>query len=312
MITGIDRPTSGEVVVGGTPVHTLKEGEMAQWRGKNLGIVFQFFQLLPTLTVAENVMLPMDFCNMYPRRERLDRALHLLELVDIAEHAHKLPTAISGGQQQRAAIARALANDPPILMADEPTGNLDSRTADAVFDLFSSLVDQGKTILMVTHDEDQAKRATRTVILADGEVVNEYLARALPALPQDKLLAGTRKLQPQTYQAGTEIITKGSSPDNFYVITRGEAEVVLGNPGGYEIVVDTLGPGQFFGEMALLRGGTRTATVRAGTLNDVEVIALDQPAFLDLVDSSDRTRDVVEQIMLSRDESRTAAENGTR
>jgi len=162
MITGIDRPTAGEVLVGDTAVHTLGEGKLAQWRGRNIGVIFQFFQLLPTLTVIENVMLPMDFCHLYSMRERRERAMHLLEQMDVADHAHKLPSAISGGQQQRVAIARALANDPPILAADEPTGNLDSKTAESVFRLFEGLVAQGKTILMVTHDRDLAKRATRT------------------------------------------------------------------------------------------------------------------------------------------------------
>ena len=149
MITGIDRPSQGEVRVAGTAVHQLREGQIASWRGRNIGVVFQFFQLLPTLTVVENVMLPMDFCNMYSARERRARALNLLELVDMAEQADKLPTALSGGQQQRVAIARALSNDPAIIVADEPTGNLDSRTAEAVFQLFEKLVDGGKTILMV-------------------------------------------------------------------------------------------------------------------------------------------------------------------
>jgi putative ABC transport system ATP-binding protein len=175
MITGIDRPTSGDVLVGDTAVHTLNEGRMAVWRGRHMGVVFQFFQLLPTLTVIENVMLPMDFCHMYAMRERQERAMHLLELVDIADHAHKLPSAISGGEQQRAAIARALANDPPIIAADEPTGNLDSKTADSVFELFEALVDEGKTILVVTHDRDLARRVTRIVTLADGEIVDELV-----------------------------------------------------------------------------------------------------------------------------------------
>ncbi len=173
MISGIDRPSTGEVFVDDTPIHRLNEGQLAVWRGKSLGVIFQFFQLLPSLTVVENVMLPMDFCNMYAPRERFDRAMSLLEHVGIAEHAHKLPSATSGGQQQRAAIARALANDPPIILADEPTGNLDSRTADQVFNLFSTLVQEGKTILMVTHDKDLAKRVTRAVTVADGEIVDE-------------------------------------------------------------------------------------------------------------------------------------------
>ena len=175
MLTGIDRPTSGQVLVGDTAVHTLSEGKLAEWRGRNVGVIFQFFQLLPTLTVIENVMLPMDFCHMYSMRERRERAMHLLEQVEMARHAHKLPSAVSGGEQQRVAIARAVANDPPILAADEPTGNLDSKTAESVFQLFERLVDEGKTILMVTHDRDLAKRATRTVSLADGEIIDDAL-----------------------------------------------------------------------------------------------------------------------------------------
>ncbi|MBN1313382.1 MAG: ABC transporter ATP-binding protein [Anaerolineae bacterium] len=171
MITGIDRPTIGEIYIGDAALHTLNEERTAQWRGRNVGIVFQFFQLMPTLTILENLLLPMDFCNMYAPRERVERAMRLLEVVEIAEHAHKLPAALSGGQQQRAAIARALANDPPIVVADEPTGNLDSRTAEAVFKLFEDLITQGKTLLMVTHDRDQAQRIHRTVIISDGEIV---------------------------------------------------------------------------------------------------------------------------------------------
>jgi putative ABC transport system ATP-binding protein len=173
MITGIDRPTSGQVFVGDTAVHKLSEGQMAVWRGKHVGVIFQFFQLLPTLTLVENVMLPMDFCNMYAPRERHDRAMRLLEHVGMADQAGKLPSTVSGGQQQRVAIARALANDPPIITADEPTGNLDSKTANQVFDLFTQLVQEGKTILMVTHDQDLARRVTRAVIVADGEIKQE-------------------------------------------------------------------------------------------------------------------------------------------
>lgn len=176
MITGIDRPSHGEVIVDKTPIHLLSEGKMAEWRGRHMGIVFQFFQLLPTLTVAENIMLPMDFCNMYKPSERYDRAIHLLSLVEMEEQANKLPSAVSGGQQQRAAIARALANDPPIIVADEPTGNLDSNTADAVFEMFEKLVnDEDKTILMVTHDNDLASRVKRKLTIADGEILTDEL-----------------------------------------------------------------------------------------------------------------------------------------
>jgi putative ABC transport system ATP-binding protein len=171
MITGIDTPTSGEVFVASTAVHALDQEQLAVWRGRNVGIVFQFFQLLPTLTVAENIALPMDFCNTYPSNERRGRAISLLEKVGIAEQADKLPSDLSGGQQQRAAIARALANDPPLIVADEPTGNLDSVTSDAVMQLFADLAAEGKTVLMVTHERDLARHFTRTITLSDGAIV---------------------------------------------------------------------------------------------------------------------------------------------
>ncbi|MBL0211580.1 MAG: ABC transporter ATP-binding protein [Holophagaceae bacterium] len=177
LLTGIDRATSGEIQVAGTAVHTLSQGGLAAWRGRNIGVVFQFFQLLPTLTVAENVMLPMDFCDTYPEAERRPRALALLNRVGIADQADKLPSALSGGQQQRAALARALANDPPILVADEPTGNLDSHTAEAVLDLFAELAGEGKTVVMVTHERDLGRFITRTVTLMDGEIVSEPLEK---------------------------------------------------------------------------------------------------------------------------------------
>jgi ABC-type lipoprotein export system ATPase subunit len=170
MITGIDRPTEGRVLVGGEAVHALSENQLAQWRGRHVGVIFQFFQLLPTLTTLENVMLPMDFCHVYRRRKRKGKAMHLLERVGIAEHAHKLPSALSGGEQQRAAIARALANDPPLVVADEPTGNLDTTTADEVFALFQSLVEGGKTLVVVTHDRSLSSRTERVLHLLDGHL----------------------------------------------------------------------------------------------------------------------------------------------
>jgi putative ABC transport system ATP-binding protein len=170
MITGIDRPTGGEVIVGGEAVHAMSENQLARWRGRNVGVVFQFFQLLPTLTILENVMLPMDFCNAYKRRERRKRAMYLLEQVGIAEHADKLPSGLSGGEQQRAAIARALANDPMLVVADEPTGNLDTSTAAELFELFDALVAQGKTLIVVTHDRSLSTRTERVLHLLDGRL----------------------------------------------------------------------------------------------------------------------------------------------
>ena len=170
MLTGIDRPTSGSVVVGGTDITRLSESRMAQWRGRTVGVIFQFFQLLPTLTVVENVMLPMDFAGLWSPREREERAMQLLGLVGLEDQARKLPSSTSGGQQQRAAIARSLANDPPILVADEPTGNLDEVTAEEVFALFQSLVAGGRTVVMVTHDHELAARTRRTVHMVDGRI----------------------------------------------------------------------------------------------------------------------------------------------
>jgi putative ABC transport system ATP-binding protein len=173
MLTGIDRPTSGEVVVGQTSIHRMGEGETARWRGRTVGIVFQFFQLLPTLTIVENIMLPMDFDNTVPVRERRPKALNLLKRVGIVEQADKLPAMLSGGEQQRVAIARAMANDPPILVADEPTGNLDSQTAADIFRLLQDQVSAGKTVIMVSHDRDLAVRVDRRITLVDGQIAKE-------------------------------------------------------------------------------------------------------------------------------------------
>jgi putative ABC transport system ATP-binding protein len=173
MITGIDRPSAGEVVVTGREVHRMSENQLASWRGENVGIIFQFFQMLPALSLLQNVILPMDFANKYSSRERRERAMHLLETVGLADQAEKLPSMVSGGQQQRAAIARALANDPALLVADEPTGNLDTRTALDVFDLFNQMVEQGKTMIMVTHDKELAKRVPRVVEITNGKITRD-------------------------------------------------------------------------------------------------------------------------------------------
>ncbi|MCL4870212.1 MAG: ABC transporter ATP-binding protein [Anaerolineae bacterium] len=173
MITGIDHPTSGVVRINGRTLHTLSENQLAQWRGENLGIVFQFFQLLPALNLLQNVILPMDFVGKLGREARRERAMQLLELVGLADQAHKLPSQVSGGQQQRAAIARALANDPPLIVADEPTGNLDARTSADVFAVFCHLIDQGKTLVMVTHDRQLARQAGRQLLIENGRLRDE-------------------------------------------------------------------------------------------------------------------------------------------
>jgi putative ABC transport system ATP-binding protein len=179
LLAGIDRPTAGTVHVAGADLGSLSESGLAAWRGRNVGLVFQFFQLLPTLTVGENVMLPMDFAKKVPVGDRYDRALHLLERMGVGDQADKFPATLSGGQQQRAAIARALANDPPILLADEPTGNLDSVTAGAVLELFADLNADGRTIVVVTHERDVRSIAGRQVTLVDGRVATGEAEREL-------------------------------------------------------------------------------------------------------------------------------------
>ena len=176
MITGIDHPSSGQVVIGGTNIYQMTESARSLWRGRNLGVVFQFFQLLPMLTLLENVMLPMDYVGTYDFDERPQRAMDLLKLVGLEAQAHKLPVAVSTGQQQSAAIARALANDPPIICADEPTGNLDSRSAEVIIGLFDKLVNSGKTIAMVTHDPSLTGRTSRTIVISDGRLIDEMVA----------------------------------------------------------------------------------------------------------------------------------------
>ncbi len=255
MMTGIDHPSSGMVQVAGVEVHNLKESALADWRGRNLGIVFQFFQLLPMLSVLENTMLPMDFCNQYTPSERPTRALQLLELVGLQDAADKLPPALSGGQQQMAAIARALANDPPLIVADEPTGNLDSRTAARILELFDGLVAQGKTVIIVTHDSALAARAGRRVLISDGQVIDEQVAQALDPLPHSVLLkisqlAVGRQVQPGellfTAQSPTPPRSDPKGGAGLYIVSAGCLEVFHTSRDGRQHVLETLTPGHYF------------------------------------------------------------------
>jgi putative ABC transport system ATP-binding protein len=176
MLTGVDHTSSGEVWMDDVSIHRLDESQLALWRGRNLGIIYQSFYLMPTLSLLHNVVLPMDICGLYRRGESEERALELLRMVELEDHAHKLPSAISGGQQQRVAIARSLANDPPIIVADEPTGRLDSVTAETIFQIFNHLIHEGKTIVMVTHDRSLLERVSRTLRLVDGQIADPILA----------------------------------------------------------------------------------------------------------------------------------------
>ena len=293
MITGIDRPTSGEVYVNGTGIHELSENQLAAWRSDNLGIIFQFFQLLPALNLQQNVILPMDLAGKYRPRERRERAEHLLEIVGLADHMQKLPSMVSGGQQQRAAMARALANDPPILIADEPTGNLDSKTAATVFALFNQLVAEGKTVIIVTHDSGLARHAHRTALIADGEIVNEYVAKALPTLTPQQLLAATHKLKPRQYEPGAMILVEGKNSDAFYIIAKGTVDVILPRANQSDVIAVQLGPGKYFGEMEFFHERRSRASIRACETCPVEVLALDYEALSSILNESEPTREAL-------------------
>ena len=295
MITGIDRPTTGEVWVNGTAVHQMNENQMAIWRGGNLGIMFQFFQLLPALTLLQNVILPMDLSGKYASRERRKRAENLLAIVGLAEHQHKLPSMISGGQQQRAALARALANDPPLVVADEPTGNLDSKTAETVFGLFNELVAKGKTVIIVTHDSSLAKRSNRTALIADGEIVNEYVARALPTLSFDQLLAASRRAKTHKFEAGAMILSEGKNADTFYVVSKGTVEVILPRHNQSDVVALELGPGKYFGEIEFFHEHRNQASIRACESCTVEVLEIGYDTLNELLSQSEVTRELLEK-----------------
>jgi putative ABC transport system ATP-binding protein len=295
MITGIDRPSSGEVYVNGQAVHGLNENRMARWRGKNLGIVFQFFQLLPTISVVENIMLPMDFCRTYPMREREKRALELLEMVELKDHAYKLPTALSGGQQQRVAIARALANDPPVIIADEPTGNLDSKTAESVFAMFNQLVAQGKTIIIVTHDSGLAKQTHRTALIVDGEIVNEYVSKAMPTLTQEQVWQATHNSKRLTFEPGAMILNQGTNADCFYIVAKGTVEVVLPRENQSDVIALQLGPGKYFGEIEFFHEKKHQASIRAFERGPVEVLCINYEQLSELLGQSPVTREALHQ-----------------
>lgn len=299
MLTGIDHPTEGKVIIHGTDLYAMNESQRSLWRGRHLGIVFQFFQLLPTLTLLENIMLPMDYVDIIPYHQRAGRALELLEMVGLEKHAHKLPAAVSGGQQQSAAIARALANNPEIIVADEPTGNLDSRSAAHIIEIFSQLSRQGKTIVMVTHDPDLTRRTTRTVIISDGELVHPIIARALPLLRHRQMRELERRARLATFQPGETIIAEKSPVDSFFIIIAGEVEVVLRSRSG-ETTLARLKAGDFFGEVELTRGDKAIASVRAAAAAPVRAFILTREDFQWMLDISPLTADAISRIVQKR------------
>lgn len=263
MITGIDHPSAGVVRIGSTELYKYKEGQMAEWRGKNLGIVFQFFQLLPTLTILENVILPMDYCNIHPPSEREQRAHDLLKRLDLDDFADKLPAGVSGGQQQIAAIARSLANDPPIIIADEPTGNLDSRTAELVLNIFEQLAREGKTILIVTHDPILARRATRRVIISDGELVNEDVYHALPNLSHPEMLTISKMVTPRQFATGATIARQGGIDNGLIIVSKGKVEVRRSRFLKQEELITTLQSGACISELDMLEIPSMDLTFQA-------------------------------------------------
>jgi len=310
MITGIDHPTEGRVVIGSTDIYSsVTESQRSKWRGRNLGIVFQFFQLLPMLTLLENVMLSMDFADMYDFDERPVRAMEMLKLVGLEKFANKLPVLVSTGQQQLAAIARALACDPPLLVADEPTGNLDTKSATTIIDLFEELARSGKTVVMVTHDPTLTARTTRNIIIADGELINETVARSLPWLRHRHMMEFSKLVKEETYPAKTTIIARNEHVDKFFMIRSGEVEVVLQDRKNNETVISHLKPGEFFGEIELLRGGKAIANVRAYSKGPVEVLVLKRDDFLRVLEQSPITSDAIGKIVQQRLEAHHAADS---
>jgi len=309
MITGIDHPTSGKVIVDGRNIYDMSESQCALWRGKNLGVVFQFFQLLPKLTLLENTMLPMDYCKVYEYRERPDKAMEILKMVGLEEQAHMLPSNVSSGQQQSAAIARALANDPSVILADEPTGNLDSRSAEIILNLFEKLSAKGKTILIVTHDPSLAERTDQTIILSDGEMIDPTVVQTLPFLNHPQMLSATHDLVRRVFPPGSMVIHQGEPVDHFYMISKGEVEVVI-NSKIPETRVARLGPGQFFGEVSLTKGVKSIAGVRTLNHGPAELELISKKEFMNLINSSPKMMDIMEEVVDIRlNETRAILEN---
>ncbi len=312
MLTGIDHPTSGQVLVDGVDIYAMSESKRSLWRGRNLGIVFQFFQLLPMLNLLENVMLPMDYVGMYDIEQRPKKAMELLTLVGLEEHAQQLPRAVSRGQQQSAAIARALATDAPILVADEPTGNLDSRSARKIIDLFEKLSGQGKTIVMVTHDPSMTKRTSRTVFISDGELVNETIAQALPLLTHSVMKELSHRVKPLHFQPGAIILEHKKPVEHFYMIRKGKVDIVLKERRSDDVVISTLEGHDFFGEIELLKGGKSIASVRAALEEPVELLALSLEDFNWLMDESPLTEKAISTMVQKRLEERKQADRRKR
>jgi len=289
----LDKPTAGTVLLDGIDVGVLGDEDLARLRNKKIGFVFQTFNLLPRTNALENVELPLVYSDL-PNVSKLARSA--LDAVGLTARAHHYPSELSGGEQQRVAIARALVNDPEIIFADEPTGNLDSRAADRVFQVFEALAQQGKTIVMVTHDSGLAQRTGRTVLLADGEVIDETVVKALPLLTHEQMLKATRHLEARQFEPGETIIRQGQPNDHLYLIAKGQIEVTLEHATGSEVTVARLGPGQYFGEMSLLNQGRTLAGVRAAAPEPVRIVRLGRRIFDELMAEAHAMRESIVQM----------------
>jgi len=300
VLAGLDRPSAGRVEVAGTCLETLSTHQLTRWRRQAVGVVLQDHPLFDHLSVLDNVRLPLDLAGHVPRRDRAEQAREHLALVGMLNFASARPTSLSAGQRRRVALAQALANDPPLLIADEPTQGLDAARAAAVFRLFGRLAEAGRSVIMATRDYDLAAQAGRTLVLADGEVVSHYVAEALPSLDLVQLNAAAERLKPLRFAPGQVVVRQGDRADRFFIITRGEAEVLVERPDAPPVHLNTLRAGQYFGEIALLRGGRRTATVRASADTGLDVLALGRDALVETLDRSSATREQIERAIAAR------------
>jgi ABC-type lipoprotein export system ATPase subunit len=310
MITGVDTITKGEIYVDDVPVHTLNENQMALWRGQNIGVIYQTFQLLPMLSLLDNVMLPIDFCgNYHPRRSR-ERAMELLTMVELEDHVRKLPSAISGGQQQRVAIARALANDPPIIVADEPTGSLDSVTAEIIFQIFEKLVERGKTIIMVTHDFSLAHRMSHSIYMADGEIISPHVAGNMTMLNSQQMLMMTHAHETRVYQPGEMIIQQNEVVDGFFIIASGKVEVIAlkKKKKDVEVLIERLGAGEYLGILGLVNHNDPEQSepslvgVRVMDETPLEVVFVPYDVMGELMEDSEELNDTLRVLAHKRQE----------
>ena len=294
----LSRPTSGKYILDGEDVSNLDKVELAGVRNRKLGFIFQAYNLLARTSALKNVTLPLLYNHdgLISREEGEQKARAVLETVGLADRIHHQPHELSGGQQQRVAIARALINDPTLVIADEPTGNLDSKTAATVFALFNQLVSEGKTVIIVTHDSSLAKRAHRTALIADGEIVNEYVTKALPMLTHDQLLLATHRLKPRQYEAGAMILVEGKNSDAFYIVSKGTVEVVLPRQNQSDVIALELGPGKYFGEMEFFHERRSRASIRACESCPVEVLAISYDQLNELLGQSEVTRETLHKM----------------